>query len=153
MNKQEELELLTSLCQQVPEGTYLADLLTPRLCDWFAAQIHSDITPDVMDALQHGINEKVSALETLAAQNRMIERLERERDTVKTNLTLAYRDWDASRADYTETLNAKDLELNRLSAERAQYKEELRLRNLELKRMEQHMLELKAHLYDLTMEE
>ena len=142
--KADEIAALQELVTQVPIGTYLADLFTPRLAEWAKAHITDDFPPDVMEYLDDETRQNTEYAKTISELQAELEKTKRywEQDAEKLHVEIDQ--LTKTGAEQKAIINNLYKEVNQLTEERYDLQETINGQETEIVR-------LKAKLYDLIM--
>jgi hypothetical protein len=149
--KQEEIEFLTRMVNQVTPGTYLAGLLNARLLDWFSQQARNDFTCDVMEELDCTLAEYDKA----TAETKEYAKAYQERNAqVEASTRLHLEDIERKNeeiAHLTDILNGVYAERDNAQSENAGLLDDIHELNDQVYDRDQIIVALKAKLYDLMV--
>lgn len=150
-SRAEEIAWLREVAESVPESTYLASLLKPELLAWFESKAKSDLSCDILEALEFSRQEVMEEASEIKRLEKLLAAFRQDVTGTETYL----REQDAAwRATY-ESLKAEKATLRREYDSLASEGVEMlyRVRNLEdeVEDREIEIRDLKAKLYDVLV--
>lgn len=141
-SKDEEIEVLRTLVEVVPQGTYLAGLLSAELLNWFESNTRNDFPSDVMEHIS--FSEKNAQI--LEERNR---EMGKERDDLQAVVETKRKMIETLQGQLTNTISSLNREREEWGKYYSDLRSEMQNAEAEIEALRDKVTALKVLVFDL----